>query len=128
MTPQELLTKLQGLDGPDASIDWALKWVMNPAYFQPKTLAEIADWAKTTDSTCEPFTASVDAALAFGEELLPGWDWNFEKWTRKGAPSWFRVRLFQDGERVKVEASTLPIAILIAYLKAWVEQQKEKAE
>ena len=115
MTPQEILTKLQGLDGHDREVDL---W-----------LCEVLDTStKSFHQNVQYLTASVDAALAFGEALLPGWGCSvFQGAYEFDAKVYQLLGLQWDWEPIEATHKKLPLAILIAYLTAWIEQQKEGA-
>ena len=131
MTPQEILTKLQGLDGPDREVDIDL-WHETLGPEERHLLATFDGHVYTPFG----FTSSVDAALAFGEALLPGWFIYgienepsriiFAGDNHETLGAWLvEIQVKQGGGRLTAgQAPTLPIAILIAYLSAWIEQQK----
>lgn len=92
MTHSQLIARLEELSGPDREID-ALIWCYfndvryvgcNPIYGE-KTHTQVVfkERGKRNElvtngrnfSHATPYTASVDAAIALAEHLLPGWSW-----------------------------------------------------
>lgn len=70
------------------------------------------------------FTASIDAAVALTERMLPGWIWNIEgSWTDgngKKVPSCADIYRLNasDMDHVPYSGATPPIALLIAMFRA----------
>lgn len=68
------------------------------------------------------FTASVDAALAFVNRVLPGWQINMHHYGEGST-----IAEASIGNRAKatpVNAATLPLALLAAALSALIEKEK----
>lgn len=94
----DLLERVKAASGPDRELD-----------------GEVHDFAtQTVEQYAPAYTASVDAALALVERLLPGWNWHLN---RLGQPR----AVINDGPKAQFECwdnTTLPLAILAALLTA----------
>ena len=109
----DLIARLTEATGPDREIDldlWRLFGDLPPAVHER--------W----DYQTVPYTASVDASLALVERVLPGKHWSLGWWD-EGFRCEFLV--FEEGEwwyhagkGTVGEAPTLPLAILVALLRA----------
>lgn len=149
MTTTDILARLKSATGPDREIDamiWRAaaadeKWVAYKAVKRPAFMST-DDWRfhdgwfvgrKTEDDfpeRLEIFTASIDAALALVERMLPGW---MLKLVKNPIPGWYSCLVDQnfncsfsnyyDGEERPQDA---PIAILTALFTAL--EAKEKVE
>ena len=100
----ELVERVKAATGPDRELDYAI--------------SRFADGELARHSSLHlPYTASIDAALALTERMLPGWDYVLE-----GASRHCFVLMHpdnEDGEGVFVEtAATSALAILAALLTA----------
>lgn len=70
----------------------------------------------------ELLTASIDAALALVEKVLPGWSWQIGTYARVGISAQLAEPISTEygpaiGQRADVKAPTAPLAILIALLR-----------
>lgn len=83
---QPLITRLSKLDAPDRGMDAEIEVAVRRIEAARSGLAEEywANWQASPDGTVydphtryssNPFTASVDAAIALAEKVLPGWYW-----------------------------------------------------
>lgn len=112
----ELLERVKAATGPDRQLDYALF-----CHFAPRDVASA--WHPHEG---HQYTASIDAAVALCERLLPGWkashgefSWSFgfqdeRVWTCK-------LRYY----RTKAHAPTLPLAILAGLLQALISQEQK---
>lgn len=82
----DLITRLSKLDAPDREVDALIEVAVRRIEAAQSGLAEEhwANWQASPDGTVydphtryssKPFTASVDAAIALAERVLPGWKW-----------------------------------------------------
>jgi hypothetical protein len=114
----ELLERVKAATGPDREIDRDLverfyseavrpEWRSGDGWFHP-------DFGKVRPA--DPYTASLDAALALVERVLPGWAWSVGN-LRNGAQCYLMDRpggvLHEPGL-----AATPPLAVLRALLAA----------
>ncbi|KAB2712836.1 hypothetical protein F9K88_07720 [Brucella intermedia] len=84
---QPLITRLSKLDAPDRGMDAEIEVAVRRIEAARSGLAEEywANWQASPDGTVydphtryssQPFTASVDAAIALAARVLPGWTWS----------------------------------------------------
>lgn len=131
-----LVERLEAADGPDRELDLAIRNRFGD--FLPFSALE-ADYVSVLDgkpvvaarATYPPdgsalylprYTASIDAAVAFAERVLPGCYWRIEKMTPARAisspGSAFWATCGSAGEQESAYAKTAPFALLIATLRA----------
>lgn len=127
-----LITDLEKLDGPCREMDLAVG-----AYWpDPKPFSMSIKQQRGMQPPVYPFTASIDAAVALAERVLPGWsrgqekcddgDWQVWLWptVETGADFWepdwqLGHSCYRDHpSRVLGEHSSEAIAIVIATLRA----------
>lgn len=72
-TLQSLKGRIEAATGPDLELDLAIYGAL---IF--KDMDQLAPGE--TNPMPKPYTASIDAALALVERLLPGWAWRIEYW------------------------------------------------
>ncbi len=116
---QTLITRLSKLDAPDREVDALIGKHLFP------------DEAKSFfDFNAPAYTASVDAAIALAERVLPGWGWELASNTSHiknclnpeygnpvgKHPHWAAVA--NQSSRKFVDGATPAIALLIALLRA----------
>jgi hypothetical protein len=103
----DLIATLSGLTGPDREVDARIcrRLAGNP---KDHWYDFLGVW--TTDNTCPELTASLDAITALVERVLPGCDWEAEKWDGRG------IAGINSG--ANETAATPVIALCIAILKA----------
>lgn len=113
----ELIARLEAARGPDRELDADLSEHFGGVFYQHPS------WSVQTYVTAAPLTASIDAALALVERLLPGW-WRS---VSESAGGWWAGLLNPEGGYVSSDAApTAPrryfpngaLAILIALLCA----------
>jgi hypothetical protein len=115
----ELLDKVQAASGPDLELDARIvcAFLPGPSYQSMRDEGyAIADLAEGHPA----YTASIDAALALVERVLPGWQWCLN---RNGRP----MALVNNGPGRQFEcdrAPTMPLAILAATLQALIAGSK----
>lgn len=122
----ELVERLRKATGPDRELDAAI-WLVDEGYekrggFNPSTVF----WTQVQDGfamegnspmrSVPKFTASVDAALALVERVLPGWRHAHEKRTNGTCIAW--VDAADDEPCIPSIAETIPLAILLSALTA----------
>lgn len=100
-----LLIELERASGNDAALDEAI--------------------ASTLGAKPAAYTASAESCVALMRQLLPGWHWHVG-WGGNGIFPY--VRLEQAGNRVRVEAPTVPLALLRAIIRASIEDFDRPAE
>lgn len=143
---QALLSRLEAAQGADRELDAALWLVFTPGATR-RTL-HVPHWKKpyeideTRDATgrlivVPAVTASIDAALALVERVLPGWDWSVHSHPkRQGEPhfqdAWAGVRAPPKGpvSGVLHEANgyTPALALLIALVQAKIAMEQADAD
>jgi len=119
----DLITRLSKLDAPDREVDAQIEVAVRRIEAARSGLAEEywANWQASPDGTVydphtryssQPFTASVDAAIALAERVLPGWGWLTQNC---GSP---KAIVVKDDDIYETQAATPAIALLIALLRA----------
>ena len=115
MTLTDLFARVEAATGPDRELDGALwrKLIFDPQLARPGN-----DWTLTPNlGRKKPrYTASIDAALALAERVLPGWAWmlrgSFAKlWEPHGKP---------PGNDFDAMGRSPALAIIAAILKALI--------
>lgn len=134
----DLLARVRAAEGPSREIDCALAcaldgfWVELAAYPNQDGTILRADFCRTNedggwsspghggDQMVRAYTASLDAALALVERVLPGWHWEVGKEPDKPLFSAWVVR--DDGTASSGEtwAPTPALALLAALLTALI--------
>jgi hypothetical protein len=117
-----LLSRLEAATGPDRELDHRLQGILvNDGNFGH--YAGLEEWVTAGMEfgwNTPAYTASIDAALALVERLLPGWRRRLEE--PHGDGGWRASLIWPDQEdvvRAKVaEAPTAPLAILLALFRA----------
>lgn len=141
---QALLTRAENATGPDREIDggiWKALTEKTGDVWSDNIVGDVWHLQDPQDTIAyEPppyITASIDAALALCERMLPGWAWQVSK--IEGVPSRAptrdcEVRLWLPGirtqglpvETVTADAATPALAILAATVRAILAQPAEK--
>lgn len=117
MTIAELLERVEGATGPDRELDAALCATLRfggdeRCVRYPKTwtrVGQIRDWVPV-------YSASLDAALALVERVLPGWTWEGGRDPAKA--SWAYLYAKIDGPTFSASAPTAALALLAALLRS----------
>lgn len=128
-TLRALEARLVAATGPDRSIDIAMWEALEPhkyLYAQSgrawavnrRGTALNPVWEMCADPRM-PVTASIDAAVAMVERVLPGWDWTLHH-TNGGLTIYAQV-----GPREQSYAFTPALALLIALVKAKIRERGE---
>lgn len=143
---QSLIERVEKLTGPDREVDAELclafsyiGWVENPLNLRrSEDHSNLLDYEADEDgdghlsgcTDCAPeLTASVDAALAFAERVLPGWVLGsiVRAYSAGDDPSPYYCVLVAPGSggvpgdwsgRIEATADTIPLAIILAALRA----------
>lgn len=121
MTYSTLITKLEGLTGPECDLDDEILIALGYSLARPPWAPALPYWFPGGNLSKAPLhdewerpTASIDAAVALVEEKLPGWRLSiFEV-----SGGWCVRLLGQDGASFSGLSAKLPIALLIALLRA----------
>ncbi|WP_370372933.1 hypothetical protein [Henriciella pelagia] len=145
----QLIERLEAAEGGSRELDAAVFKALDPHGFSLATRQEmvlmpkgatIGDAVRRVRAPA-PYTQSLDAALALVEEKLPGAAIEMSIWQKSkddlSATCWARLMLTHTGEdgklwhhhsdgRSEAEASTLPLALIIALLKSI--QHKEQSD
>jgi hypothetical protein len=139
----ELLARVKTATGADRAIDRAIakhfkiEWDYGADW--PTIIDD--DGEKTSEPTAYPYTASIDAALALTERMLPGWKWGVSSHSFQGGEHYPDGKpKYIDGFRAHVtkrsalrpmpsiaDARTAPLALLAALLSALLNT-KENGE
>lgn len=110
----DLITRLSKLDAPDREVDALIGKLFFP------------DEAKSFfDFNAPAYTASIDAAIALAERVLPGWKWRVGR-TEVFPNGWAYVHKYDPSNCDRIDeaacadgkAATPAIALLIALLRA----------
>ena len=138
---QSLLARVEAASGPDrlldAEIEVAARWIdaaraglapEHRARWRVLTGLRVgAVESQGTSYNAKPFTASVDAALALVERVLPGWQWDVGYLPNQPEIG-FLAEIWPPGDPVNDVSGagkTAPLAILAALLKAKIAQGGE---
>ncbi|NKX16248.1 hypothetical protein [Brucella pseudogrignonensis] len=125
-----LIDRLSKLDGSNRRLDHE----MHILFFVPDDKRDTVEWNHFGSYSWSPspdhvmidkvpaYTASVDAAIALAERVLPGWVFDNVGQDYEGFPGGYKsfgwtVEMV-NGKRVQGQAPTLPMAICIAILRA----------
>ena len=92
---RSLLTELEQATGNDAALDRSI--------------------ARAFAAAEAAYTASTEPCLALLNRALPGWHWHVG-WAGNGVFPYARID--KEGQRVRVEAPTVPLALLRAIVRA----------
>lgn len=126
----ELRERVEKASGPDREIDCLLgdlvdltidgsKWRSVTALGMDQALKHASRYQSIWFTALPYYTASIDAALALLERMLPGWGSAILSWSADGKYPVFRMeRSYPTNLEVAVEAHTRPLAILSALLFA----------
>lgn len=122
MDLQDLLERVERARGPDRELDVAIAERLYPEICTPSRRGSHHDepvW-QTRDGLvrCECYTASVDAALALIEKVLPGLWWNVGICSAN--PLTYSADLADGTER---PGATPALALCAALLAALIEQE-----
>ncbi len=132
----DLITRLSKLDAPDRGMDAEIEVAVRRIEAARSGLAEEywANWQASPDGTVydphtryssNPFTASVDAAIALAERVLPGWKWRVGR-TELFPNGWAYMHKYDPSNCDRTDeaacadgkAANPAIALLIALLRA----------
>lgn len=93
MNLPDLIAKVEGLRGPNREVDfWLTVRVFAPCDYTDAELQADIDLVGIEGMAIEaPYTASIDAAVALVEKVLPGWMWGLTQ----GSPAEDDGREFQ---------------------------------
>jgi hypothetical protein len=122
----DLLERVEKATGPDRELDFALALAFTPGgYRWPDERGGAIMWPDGRGSfgVAEPdcLTASLDAAMALVERVLPGWDWII------GHTNGGLTVHAQLGPNEMAFGDTAPLALLAALLKALIAANAELA-
>lgn len=131
----DLLARVEAATGPDRELDdsLALASGWHPPGVDPRLFSN-PDTHRLYAHHAPAFTASLDAALALCERVLPGWRWTLDSESnREGVPrgkpgaSVYIDQYDPDAPFHSAEAPTPALALLAAMLKALDAQAKDGA-
>lgn len=121
MTPEtvdDLIRRVEAATGPDRELDARIKYAVHAGL---RSFGSLDAWLSTDTSrkrSCVPeYTASIDAALALVERVLPGCQWIIGRQTAGASDAKIGS---QSGwsKQPWTHAATPPLAILAALLRA----------
>ena len=129
-TLEDLLARVEQAPGPDRELDGTL-WCLSVGYaervshnpstvFYTKSSGENANMSR---ESIPEYSASIDAALALVERLLPLHDIELHCFHHANGTSFYA----EIGDQPQVEGATLPLAILAALLRALTTQTEHEA-
>lgn len=120
----ELLARLDAATGPDREIDWA---VFSACGFRVNDLQKSRwrVWLVDNWAPLPPVTASIDAALALVERLLPGSFYHFAKGRVSEREPLFGFQILFGADEVigSGESNHACIAVILAALRALIADQ-----
>ena len=124
----DLLARVEAAQGPDRELDCAIfcATAASPfqSYYPDCVLASQGGFAARLEiDDIEKFTASLDAAVALMERVLPGWSWTLR--SNSTAVLWSPQSDAHDREMV-ARCATPALALLAAILRALA--QKDSAD
>ncbi|WP_270374944.1 hypothetical protein [Marinicauda sp. Alg238-R41] len=126
----DIIASLEKATGPgvllDALVAKATGWVQKWKYDGVFCMDVPAGWVRFdgVPRACPPeYTASLDAAIALVERVLPGWSWGVSRSDEpgeNGAPSEERyyADVFAPGAEYAADHATAPLALLCAAFDA----------
>lgn len=132
-THADLLARVEAATGPDRELDAALWLDFTPGATRRASTVKSSKglWPDyTIDETREAggalivvpaYTASLDAALALVERVLPGWVWSVGNLASGGGQAY--LMRAQSAALIGGKASTPALALLAAMLKALMAQE-----
>lgn len=103
-----LIERLEKATGPDRDLDCDI---------DSEWLQDRSDGLEAEFSPFPAYTASLDAAIALVEHVLPGWGYDFVKPAKEG-PGRPRATVFLGDNLFAGEAPTPPLALLLALMRA----------
>lgn len=110
----DLIAKLEALDGPSREVDLEIAIATGAV---PDEVAKYGPHLRRIEMRrVDPYTASLDAAIALVERVLPGWTLMLDDRMGPSAKLLPPNQISSAEDRTK--AATLPIALLIALLRA----------
>lgn len=127
MNRADLIDRLEKLTGPDREVDAEIALHFGARHRSRRTgsgvnkgrewfvdsIGGVEEWSRHPPAS----TASIDAAVALVEKMLPGWGWDLVK-PKKGAPGKCRSAVF-NGEHLFTGSAYSPeVALLLALLRA----------
>lgn len=127
-TLRSLLVRVEAATGPDRELDgriWAatagvtiLEWDGAGALWKD----EHGGLRHQRDDRIPAYTASIDAAVALVEQMLPGWGWSIE---RSGQS--FNGAVWDEYDFDEAGCRSAPSALLVAFLRALMEKEEGRA-
>jgi hypothetical protein len=106
----DLIKRLEEATAGSADLDREVERALRVV---PMGLREDGTWGQKQ----RPWTASLDAALALAERVLPGWCWMIERHKNGTATAWLHEwNAYGEGEQVV--SNTPALALCAAILKA----------
>lgn len=120
----DLIARLEKAEGPDRQIDVDIYQRLRPVDIEAlRKMHDAGDvsgyWFWMSDS---PYTASLDAAIALKDAVLPRYRWSCGNWNVAGS-----VLSPDRNNDQRAEAETPAIALLIATLKALQSLEQKDA-
>lgn len=124
-----LIERLEKLERPSRDADWRVEQVL----VRPEAFPETALWppfmvGSKFERSIPSYTASLDAAVALVERVLPGWSWEARKsgFGSGQASVWNPMEQPQPGTTIRADHKSSPaIALVIATLRALSQEQSK---
>lgn len=124
MTISDLIERLERAESADRELDYWICWVAKMDPWAAETADQIASLVELTMPRCKQdkatpaFTASVDAAIALAERLLPGFGISID--THPVYGDWWDASIFNRMPMTISNArkQTGPLALCLAILRA----------
>jgi len=126
----ELLERVKKAEGPDRELGEAVVRALGFHAWAGRMRYRDADGIRWWDFGSSEVTASVDAALALVERVLPGWKYRLDQYPDRvecNLGQW-RQGFGLYGDDFDGTALTAPLAILAALLTALISQSSDGGE
>ena len=122
---EELIAALEKSEGPSRDFDWRIAQITN----LPEVWPETDSWppfmaGSKFDKAIPLFTASIDAAVALVDRVIPGAFWKMSCGRLSIQEPLYAIRLLFGSDEIlgEAEGDSLPVTICLATLRAKLSQ------
>lgn len=138
----DLITKLESATGPSRELDGEIHNGLHGTQYLRSTASVTGFFTSETDNGCpsvDHYTASIDAAVALVERVLPGWHWTISNNNRRFTDQewkgpWASISSDEfnndisghDDDYFDAFAPTPALALVIAALRALSPKEQRK--
>lgn len=122
----DLLSRVEEATGADRKLDWRLAdFAGHEAFDRDSALWPPFGVGSKVERAIPTYTASLDAALALCERVLPGWWWAVGRYGPDGLVS---ANVSRDGKKhgADVMAPTPALALISATLRALIAAEESR--